>query len=103
MGYRLVTGLYVANYICLAPELLLTDYGSRSAMGSAFCRTGRRVGVRFLHRQSFLCPPSRRMFWMNTDVRVRRCVMGYRLVTGLYVTNYICLAPELLMTDYGSR
>ena len=24
--------------------------------------------------------------------------MGYRLVTGLYVTNYICLAPELLMT-----
>ena len=30
-------------------------------------------------------------------------VMGYRLVTGLYVTNYICLAPELLLTDYGSR
>ena len=30
-------------------------------------------------------------------------VMGYRLVTGLYVANYICLAPELLLTDYGSR
>ena len=27
--------------------------------------------------------------------------MGYRLVTGLYVTNYICLAPELLLTESG--
>ena len=26
--------------------------------------------------------------------------MGYRLVTGLYVTNYICLSPELLLTIY---
>ena len=25
--------------------------------------------------------------------------MEYRLVTGLYVTNYICLAPELLLTS----
>jgi len=33
----------------------------------------------------------------------RDYVMGYRLVTGLYVTNYICLAPDLLFTDYGSR
>jgi len=24
MRYKLVTGLYVANYICLAPELLMT-------------------------------------------------------------------------------
>ena len=36
MGYRLVTGLYVANYICLAPELLLTGYGPR-------WRNGQRV------------------------------------------------------------
>ena len=28
MGYRLVTGLYVANHICLAPELLLTHTDS---------------------------------------------------------------------------
>ena len=30
-------------------------------------------------------------------------VMRYKLVTGLYVANYICLAPELLMTGYGQR
>ena len=28
-----------------------------------------------------------------------RTVMVYRLVTGLYVANYICLAPELLLTS----
>ena len=54
------------------------------------------AGVSFVH-------PDVECSGMNTDVSVRRCVMGYRLVTGLYVTNYICLAPELLLTGYGSR
>ena len=80
--------------------------GLVSAVGIAVCRSGRRVGVP-IARASFVHPHVE-CSGMNTDVSVRRCVMGYRLVTdnvmgyrlvtGLYVTNYICLAPELLLT-----